>query len=59
MYISAEKANELADESASLPEDPTQAKAAQRPRGRAYSAEELEAKFKGIEVLLDDQETKS
>ena len=59
MYISAEKAHELADESASLPEDPIQAKAAQRPRSRAHSTEELEEKFKGIEALLNDQTNKS
>jgi ABC-type transporter MlaC component len=57
IYISAEKAHELAGESASLPEEPSAAKEAQRPRSGAYSAEELEAKFKGIDAVIAKAKT--
>jgi hypothetical protein len=57
IYVSADKAHELAGESASLPEEPIAAKEAQRPRSGAYSAEELEAKFAGIDAVIQQAKT--
>ena len=59
LFVKPDEALELAGESASLPEDPEKAKAAQRPRAKALSQDELEASFKQFEDFLKDPTDKS
>jgi hypothetical protein len=59
LFIKPDDALELAGESASLPEDPEAAKAAQRPRAKALSQAELEASFDDVFKLLDDKNSGS
>jgi hypothetical protein len=54
LFVNTDDALEIAGESASLPEDPEAAKAAQRPRAKALSQDELEASFKDFEDLLKE-----
>jgi hypothetical protein len=55
LYLKADDVLELAGESASLPEDPEKAKAAQRPRTQALSQDELEASLDEVIKKLNDQ----
>jgi hypothetical protein len=59
LFVKPDEALELAGESASLPEDPEKAKAAQRPRAKALSQAELEASFKQFEDFLIDPTDKA
>jgi|GEM_PF-2468812 len=59
LFVSPDEALELAGESASLPEDPVPAKAAQRPRAKALSQAELEASFDDFLKLLDEKNSNS
>lgn len=59
LFVTPDQALELADEAASLPDDPEAAKAAQRPRSKALSQDELEASFKAFEDLLNDSPKKT
>lgn len=55
LFVNVDDALEAAGDSASLPEDPEAAKAAQRPRTKALSEDELEASFKAFEDLLNEK----
>lgn len=55
LFLNPDEALEAAGESASLPEDPEAARAAQRPRTKALSEDELEASFKAFEDLLNEK----
>ena len=55
LFVKPDEALELAGESASLPEDPEKAKAAQRPRAKALSQAELEASFDEALNLLNEK----
>ena len=55
LFVKPDEALELAGESASLPEDPEAAKAAQRPRTKALSQAELEASFDEALNLLNEK----
>jgi len=57
LFVSPDQALTLAGESASLPEDPVVAKEAQRPRSQALSSEELDAKFKDIDAVIQKAKT--
>jgi len=59
LFVTPDQALELAEESSSLPNDPMAAEAAQRPRSRSLSPEELDETFKDFEALLKDQTKKS
>jgi hypothetical protein len=55
LFVNPDEALEAAGESASLPEDPEAARAAQRPRAKALSQAELEASFDEALNLLNEK----
>jgi hypothetical protein len=59
LFVRPDDALELAGETASLPNDPEKAKAAQRPRSKALSEAELQASFKSFEDFLKDPTDKA
>jgi hypothetical protein len=59
LFVKPDEALDLAGESASLPEEPEAAKAAQRPRAKALSQDELEESFKAFEDVLNQSINKS
>ena len=59
LFVKPDEALDLAGESASLPEDPEAAKAAQRPRAKALSQAELEASFDEALNLLNEKTNNS
>jgi hypothetical protein len=59
LFVKPDEALDLAGESASLPEDPEAARAAQRPRAKALSQAELEASFDEALNLLNEKTNNS
>jgi hypothetical protein len=59
LFVKPDEALDFAGESASLPEEPEEAKAAQRPRAKALSQAELEASFDEALNLLNEKTNNS
>jgi hypothetical protein len=59
LFVNPDEALEAAGESASLPQDPEAARAAQRPRAKALSQDELEESFRAFEDVLNQSINKS